>query len=261
VVRPLRETFDEDAERYDRARPGYPAELFDDLAALTGLGAGDRVLEIGPGTGQATVSLAPRGYRIVAVELGAHLADVARRNVAAFPDVEVVNAPFESWPLPAAPFRAVFAATAFHWIDPDVRLTKAAQALAPDGALAVVTTSHVAGGDEAFFAAAQDCYERFMPGTEPGERLRPAADLPTQQAALEAGRRFAVSAIRRYERDIAYTTAEYLDVLCTYSGHRALDPDARAALFDCIAALIDGHHGGRIAKRYLLELAVARPAR
>jgi SAM-dependent methyltransferase len=145
VVRPLRETFDEDAERYDRARPGYPAELFDDLAALTGLGAGDRVLEIGPGTGQATVSLAPRGYRIVAVELGAHLADVARRNVAAFPDVEVVNAPFESWPLPAAPFRAVFAATAFHWIDPDVRLTKAAQALAPDGALAVVTTSHVAG--------------------------------------------------------------------------------------------------------------------
>jgi SAM-dependent methyltransferase len=62
VVRPLRETFDEDAERYERARPGYPAELLDDLAALTGLRAGDRVLEIGPGTGQATVPLARRGY-------------------------------------------------------------------------------------------------------------------------------------------------------------------------------------------------------
>ena len=62
--RPLRAVFDQDAERYDRARPGYPAELFDDLAALTGLRAGDRVLEIGPGTGQATVPLAQRGYRI-----------------------------------------------------------------------------------------------------------------------------------------------------------------------------------------------------
>src|SRR4029079_16021192 len=62
--RPLRAIFDEDAERYDRARPGYPAELFADLAALTGLRPGDRVLEVGPGTGQATVPLAKRGYRV-----------------------------------------------------------------------------------------------------------------------------------------------------------------------------------------------------
>ena len=67
----LRVTFDGDAERYDRARPGYPAATFDDLLALTGLGPGARVLEIGCGTGQATVPLAERGCQIVAVELGA----------------------------------------------------------------------------------------------------------------------------------------------------------------------------------------------
>jgi len=257
----LRVSFDEDAERYDRARPGYPAAHFDELGALAGLKPGDRVLEIGPGTGQATVPLAERGYRVVAVELGANLAAVARRNLAAFPDVEVVEGAFEAWPLPAAPFRAVFAATAFHWIDPAVRLTRTAEALAPDGALAIVTTSHVAGGDEALFDALQDCYVRFMPGTPPdGEPLPAAADVRTLQGELEAGGRFAVAGIRRYERDIAYTTAEYLDVLCTYSSHRALEPARREALLDCIAALIDGH-GGRIAKRYLFELAVARPTR
>jgi 16S rRNA A1518/A1519 N6-dimethyltransferase RsmA/KsgA/DIM1 with predicted DNA glycosylase/AP lyase activity len=44
--------------------------LFEDLADLTGIGPGSRVLEIGPGTGQATLSLAERGCRVVAVELG-----------------------------------------------------------------------------------------------------------------------------------------------------------------------------------------------
>jgi len=54
----LRSTFDEAAELYHRARPGYPAALFDDLAELTSIRPGSRVLEIGPGTGQATLPLA-----------------------------------------------------------------------------------------------------------------------------------------------------------------------------------------------------------
>jgi protein-L-isoaspartate O-methyltransferase len=113
----LRSTFNEDAERYDRARPGYPPVLFGDLAELTSIGPGSRVLEIGPGTGQATRPLAERGCRVVAVELGADLAALAARNLAGFPSVEVVNAAFEDWPLPAEPFDLVLAATAFHWID------------------------------------------------------------------------------------------------------------------------------------------------
>jgi protein-L-isoaspartate O-methyltransferase len=58
--------------------------------------------------------LAEQGCRVVAVELGAGLAAVARRNLAGFPDVEVVTAAFEEWPLPTEPFDLVLAATAFH---------------------------------------------------------------------------------------------------------------------------------------------------
>jgi len=174
----------------------------------------------------------------------------------------VVNAAFEELAPAPGSFRAVFAATAWHWIEPRVALQRAAAALEPGGAPAVVTTWHVAGGDETFFTAVQDCYERFMPGTPPGLRLPAAADAPSERAALEAGGRFAGAVARRYEREIAYTTAAYLDLLRTYSNHRALDADARAALLGCIARLIDERHGGRIAKRYLNELVVAysRPA-
>ena len=71
--------------------------MFDDLVTLAGLEPGSRVLEIGCGTGQATRPLAGRGFEITAVELGAQMADVARRNLARFPKVKVVTASFEDW--------------------------------------------------------------------------------------------------------------------------------------------------------------------
>jgi SAM-dependent methyltransferase len=254
----LRETFDTAAERYDRARPGYPARLFDDLVALAGLEPGARVLEIGCGTGQATVPLAERGFRIVAVELGPALAAVARRNLAGFPSVEVVVANFEDWPLPPEPFDLVVSATAFHWLDPLIRLEKTAAALRPSGSLAVIMTEHVAGGSLAFFADAQRCYERWDPATPPDLHLLPAEQIPTGAEEIDRSGLFESATVRRYERDLAYSSVSYLDVLLTYSGHLALPPEARAGLLDCIASLIDGPFGGRIEKRYLNELCLAR---
>lgn len=254
----LRATFDEVAERYDRARPGYPPAVFDDLAELAGVGPGCRVLEIGCGTGQATVPLAERGCQIVAVELGAGLATIASRNLARFPDARVVVAAFEDWPLPSAPFDVVVAATAFHWIDPAVRVAKAADALRPGGALAVISTHHVAGGDEAFFTDVQDCYLRWDPATTPPElRLPTAAQVPMRSDELDRSGRFGPVVFRRHEWELSYSAAAYLEVLSTYSGHIAMAPDARDGVCDCIADLIERRHGGRISKRYMTELQVA----
>jgi SAM-dependent methyltransferase len=242
----LRRRFDEDAERYDRARPGYPPELFDHVVR-----GGERVLEIGPGTGQATAELARRGS-VVAVELGPEMAAVARRKLAG---VEVVTAAFEDWPLPAEPFDLVFAATAWHWIDPAVRVAKAAAALRPGGLLGTVATHHIAGGSEAFFAEVQDCYERWDPATPPGLRQDPPDRIPVDPEDL--GDHFEPPQFHRYEWDQPYTTETYLDVLLTYSNTRALPDADRAGLLDCIRQLAD-RHGGHLVKRYLSELRVAR---
>jgi SAM-dependent methyltransferase len=254
----LRETFDEAPELYDRVRPGYPEELFEDLARLADLQAGSRILELGCGTGQATVSLARRGYEVVAIELGAGLAEVARRNLARFPAVRVVRAAFETWPLPVEPFDAVVAATSFHWIDPAVRIAKSADALRADGALALVSTHHVAGGDERFFADAQRCYERWDPSTPPGLRFPAAADVPVGSEELDASERFAPTVFRRYERELTYSAPEYRDLLLSYSNHRAMQPGAQQRLLNCIVALIEERYGGTIAKRYMNQLLIAR---
>jgi SAM-dependent methyltransferase len=253
----LRVTFDRDAERYDRARPAYPPALFDHLAELAGIGPGCRVLEIGCGTGQVTVPLAERGCQIVAVELGANMASVAQRNLARFPLVEVIVAAFEQWPLPSEPFDVVVAATAFHWLDPDVRMSRTATALRSGGALAIISTDHVAGGDEGFFVEVQTCYERWDPATPPGLRPRPTDQIPTGSAEFDRSGHFGPVALRRYEWELSYSMAAYLDLLRTYSGHIALAPDARDGLLRCIADLIDSRYGGHITKRYLTQLHVA----
>ena len=96
----LRGIFDEDARLYDRARPDYPAALFSDLVALTGLGPGSRVIEIGPGTGQATRSLAATGAGYAAIELGPQLAEVLRENLRGN-DVVVVTPRSRTGPRPS----------------------------------------------------------------------------------------------------------------------------------------------------------------
>jgi SAM-dependent methyltransferase len=253
----LRAIFDQDADLYARARPRYPFDLFVDLGGLADVGPGARVVEIGPGTGQATGVLAARGAHVIAVELGSGLAAVLRRELADA-SVDVVVSAFEDWPLPREPFDTLVAFTAWRRLDPAVRTAKAATALRPGGALATVTTSHVLGGTTAFFADVQDCYERWDPSTPPGLRLPPADEVPPDFDEVDDSEVFRPAVRRRYQQDVAYTTSSYLDLLSTYSGHRALRAERRRGLLTCIAELIDRMYGGTIIKRYLYELRVAR---
>ncbi|HYM16809.1 MAG TPA: class I SAM-dependent methyltransferase, partial [Dehalococcoidia bacterium] len=255
--RDRRGLFDSVVELYDRARPTYPAALFDDIVALAGVPGGGRVLEIGCGTGQATLPMARRGYRITAVELGANLAAVARRKLARY-GVDVQVGAFEEWPLPDDPFDLVLCVTAFHWLDAAVALPKMARALRPGGAIAITSGGHVAGGTEQFFVDSQECYVAHMPGTPPGIRLKTPDEIPLESPAsiVECGL-FEPARLRRYVWLRDFTTQTYIDEINTYSSHIELSGENRAALLACVRELIDSQYGGRITKAYHTDLAVA----
>ena len=257
VLRRRRAAFDGVAETYDAARPHYPRALVDDLVELSGLRPGDRVLEIGCGTGQLTADLARRDLGVMAVELGPALAALARRNLAFFPRARVLEEAFEELTVPE-PVDAVVAALSFHWIPPAVRVARSAAALRPGGALAVVEVRHVAGGTEAFFAAMQDCYLRFDPATEPGFRLPTADEVPPAYPELDVAAPFGPVQRRRHTWEVEYSADRFRALLSTFSDHLALPTSRREGLLDCLAHLIDERYGGTITKRYLAELVVAR---
>jgi SAM-dependent methyltransferase len=252
--RERRTTFDEVAELYDRARPTYPDELFDDLVEIAHIGPGSRILEVGCGTGKATLPLAARGIRITCVELGASLAAVARRNLESFPDVEIVVADFETWTPPHA-YDALVSFTAYHWIERELRYVKAAEALRDGGAMAIAMVHHVLPPDaDPFFVEAQADYHAVgHAGDPPG----PPESVEAFGAEMDGSDLFELVAERRYQWDVEYTAGEYVDVLNTYSDHRRWDDASRERFFDLIRARI----GPRtIRKTYLATLDIARRA-
>jgi SAM-dependent methyltransferase len=253
----LRLIFGEDPELYDRARPGYPAELFIDLAELADIGPRSRVAEIGPGTGQATAALIARGAHVVGVELASPLAVVLKRKLGR-DSVEVVVSAFGDWQLPVEPFDTLACFTSWHWLDAAIRTSKAATALRKGGALVTITTFHVLGGSVEFFTHAQNCYEQWDPSTLSGVRLQAADTIPAAVDEVDDSEVFLPAVRRRYQQEIVYSTRAYLQVLGTYSGHRALSAAQRHGLLGCIGKLIDGKYGGTITKRYLYELRVAQ---
>jgi len=138
LARSYGRVFDEVAVEYDRNRPAYPDALIDQACKVAHIGEGDRVLEIGCGTGQLTRSLLARGLRVSALEPGDQLIRIAEENLKDAGDVELVHARLEDMQLPCESYEAVFSASAIHWVDPDLGWRKIADSLAPNGTLALI---------------------------------------------------------------------------------------------------------------------------
>ena len=157
--------FNEVPELYDRTRPAYPAELFTDLVAITGLDKQSPVLEVGCGTGQATRSLAALGYSVTAVEPGAGMVSLARQRLAAFGNVEVEHSTFEEWDDDGRHFDVLVAASSWHWVDPSLGWRRAHDVLRPGGWMAVLGHVVVRRPDvPETYAETADLHERFSPG-------------------------------------------------------------------------------------------------
>lgn len=258
--RQLRATFDSAAALYQRARPEYPTALYADLIRVAGLRPGDQLVEVGCASGKATLPLARLGFRITCIELGAQLAAAARRTLAAFSGVEVVNAAFEEWRPPAGKKAdLVFAANAWNWIDPDRRFGKAWEVLRAGGHLAIWDAAHVfpVGGDP-FFKEIQSVYDEIGEGMSADAAWPRPGELSYDSVDAEARGLFETVYARQFDWEVAYDAAGYLDLLSTFSGHIAMSGRRRGRLYGEIRRRLALRPDGLVRRHWGAALQVAR---
>jgi len=256
----LRQTFDNAAELYERARPEYSEEMYDHLVAVTGLRPGQRLLEVGCGTGKATRGLARRGFRVTAVELGANLAAVARRVLAGLDGVEVVEARFEEWTPPAGErFDMVFAAASWHWIDPRTGYRRAWEALRPGGHLAFWSAVHVLPEDgDPFFRDIQRVYAQVGEVQPAGRTWAPGEPEELGAEAIQGSGLFDVVDTARFDWECVYDVEAYLDLLSTFSAHISMAPDRRATVEREVRAILEARPDRSVRRHWGAFLYVGR---
>lgn len=246
------------AEQYERARPSYPAGAVEELLAYAALAPGEPLVEVGAGTGKATRLLAERGLRVLALEPDPAMAAICRR-VADPAKVEVVETDFEGW-RPDRRVGLVLCAQAWHWLDPVLRWRRAAEALRPGGAVAVLWTFPLweliplrTELDAAYAEAVPEMVADFP--LHPGSRAERVAGNWRE----EVGEGFTDVRVAAHEWAQSYGAAQYLDMVATHQDHIRLDPRRRAALFELLRAAIE-RHGGAIEIAYRTSVCLARRA-
>jgi len=238
------ESFGTVAEQYDRLRPGYPDAVLADLLALR---PGD-ALDVGCGTGKASLPLARAGVRVLGVEVDERMSAVARGH-----GLAVETAPFEQWDAAGRTFDLVLSGQAWHWIDPDRGARVVADVLRPGGHVALFWNLGAHPSD--LKDVLDGIYAEEMP-RQPESVLRGGRrSLDSDARALDAvGLR--THETRSYPWQQTYRRDEWLALLRTHSDHATLPPDTRERLLDRVGAVIDAH-GGSIRLEYETTLLLA----
>jgi SAM-dependent methyltransferase len=209
------------AHQYDTHRPRYPDQLIDDVVS-PGV---HRVLDVGAGTGIASMQFIERGAEVLAVEPDTRMAAVAQAK-----GIPVEVATFEQWRPAGRRFDRVVFAASFHWVDPAAALPKIRDILADGGKLALIwnrlrPTRPTRAEFEMTYQEYMDIDARGADG-EPGDL-----------AELFSAAGFAVTH-RRYPHQLHYSAGQWVDIAFTFSNHLTLAADQAAELRTKMAELI-----------------------
>ena len=220
------------AENYHRYRPRYPADLFTTMLDEAKLSEGHLVVEIGAGTGIATQPLIESGLNVHAVEPATELSNVALaklRRRATF-----IIGRFEDCPLPEHA-QLVAAFNAWHWIEPDVGLDRAADLLSPDGYLGLVWTEVLSWGPTTFEERLAELFGAPWPKIQP--HVRESLD------PVRGDTRYEEVGVFHHPFERILDGSTYVAVTQTYGGERT------AEQYDSLQRMISDEFDNAVVKK------------
>ena len=252
----LRLKFDEDCLNYDRWRPRYVEQLYEDIAVFSKLDEHSRVVEVGIGTGQATAFFLESGCELTAIELGPNLAEFVRDKYRDYPNLKVANLAFEEFPYEPGSVNLVYSATAFHWIPEDVGYPQVFDMLKSGGTIALFWNKpSAAREDDPLHIALQRIYQEYRDSGKRSVEYEQRRYERIQTAIRDSG--FIDLDFRLYHSARQFNAEDYVALLNTYSDHRSMTDDVRPRFEAEIKEAINTF-GGTIEIHDTIDLYMAR---
>lgn len=220
------ESFGQAAQNYDAFRPKYPETLVREILDSSTTD-GPRALDVGAGTGILAAQLREAGCEVLAVEPDSQMAAIARGK-----DLTVEESTFESWDPAGRTFDLVTFGQSFHWVDPVLALPQIAQALTPQGILALAWNDIQATGETGRKLAS--IIRRFSPSPTPSPE-RASDEHPVLSDLKTNG--FDAEELA-FEESLLYSRDSWLSMVFTHSAQLTMKPTDRDQMFTEMAAVI-----------------------
>lgn len=263
--RDRRTHFDEIVVNYDNARWEYPPELFADIFKYNKVSSKKNALEIGIGTGKATVPFLSAGYNITGVELSQNMAEFVKDKYKEYNNFDIKVSAFEDIELNENSYDLIYAASAFHWVKAEIGCPKAFRLLKNGGTFALFRNNLVNGNEP--FEEAEALYEKYYLSVYPANKL----SSPKTRAGLSSP--FGINhgygfnnmeqygfvdvIMEFYEVTFSYSAEKYIALLETMADHRSLPESNKSALYNGLREIIE-KHGGYCKQDYIFQLYMGR---
>ena len=211
-------SFDIFANNYDDVRPGYPAQMYEDIQKICAVSDQSSLLEIGAGSGIATVELAKLGCKIVGIEPGANLVAIAKQKTAAYPNVEIKEVMFEEFEVKEK-FGVVLALTSFHWISEYMKYKKVFYSLNDTGSFVLVWNSFFQSDSSAaqeINALYQEILPDIYPLSDTNVNVSVLSKLNSREREIHESDLFYIHFLRKYITVCNYDSETYPKLLNTF---------------------------------------------
>ena len=254
-------TFDTVADTYEKLRPGYVDELYQNIFEYKPINNTSRVVEVGIGGGQATLPFLQTGCKLTAVDYGENFCEICREKFKEFPNFSAISGKFEDISFNNGEYDLIYSASAFHWVPEEIGYKKVYNML-KNGGVFVRFANHPYRDkgkpalSEEIDRIYADYYYKFYK-KEPKTPVEYTEQQAHDRALIAEKYGFTDIQYKLFYRTRTFSAEEYIKLLGTYSDHIAIEESIRNKFFSKIEEAIN-RHGGEITVYDTIDLQLAR---
>ncbi len=254
-------TFGKVSSLYDKSRVTYPKELIDDIITYSKIKPNAMILDVGCGSGQATLPFAERGYNTVGLDISKELITIAKKKCSQFKNTKFELSSFEKAKFNKNSFGLITSGLAWHWVKPDGRYEKAHQILKDNGALAFFWSYQQKGKSEIVKEVGKVLDKYGLKGAGPvGSRMKDYAYFTYNE--LQENPLFSNIEKRKYSIPTPFSREKYIGLVLTYSWVLKLPQNEQKQLKEDLTRVLHRYQEPFIIPyKYVLILAKKRNQR